>query len=252
LASDTGLGYGIGHKARVYLVLKRAGDVLLISASEAWRHAHPGAVIGLLELAGVNNTRSSPELEIQMREVEARLRERYQSYTRQDFLALAVMEAYARYYKRFEKTYHVLLQVESIALKGKSLPNVSPLVAANFAAEVETLVLTAGHDVEKLEGAIMIDVSRAGDWMIQMNGAEKHLREGDMVMRDEEGICCSIIYGQDNRSRISAETQKVLYVAYAPAGVGVLAVESQLQKIEGFIRLYSSLARLEQRQLLTA
>jgi len=45
----------------------------------------------------------------------------------------------------------VQLQVESIVSKGKSLPNVTPLVDANFVAEVETLVLTAGHDVAKLQ-----------------------------------------------------------------------------------------------------
>src|SRR5262245_24144930 len=61
------------------------------------------------------------------------------------------MAAYVRYYKRFSKTYHVQLQLESIVLKRKSLPSVSPLVDANFTAEVETLVLTAGHDAQKLE-----------------------------------------------------------------------------------------------------
>ncbi|OGA49985.1 MAG: hypothetical protein A3G25_00375 [Betaproteobacteria bacterium RIFCSPLOWO2_12_FULL_63_13] len=72
------------------------------------------------------------------------------------------MSAYDRYYKRFNKTYHVQLQVESIVLKGKSVPNVSPLVDANFVAEIETLVRTAGHDAAKLQGLISIDVSREG------------------------------------------------------------------------------------------
>jgi DNA/RNA-binding domain of Phe-tRNA-synthetase-like protein len=92
--------------------------------------------------------------------VEARLRERCKGFTRQDFLSLPVMSDYERYYKRFNKTYHVQLQVESIVLKGKNLPDVSPLVDANFVAEVETLVLTAGHDAAKLRGSISIDVSR--------------------------------------------------------------------------------------------
>ena len=144
--------------------------MLSISATEAWQSAHPGAMIGLLELSGMENNHAAPVLDQRERETEARLRERYKGFARQDFLALPVMEAYASYYKRFEKTYHVLLQVESIVLRGKSLPNVSPLVSANFTAEVETLVLTAGHDAQKMEGAITIDVSRQGDQMIQMNG----------------------------------------------------------------------------------
>lgn len=224
--------------------------MLSISATEAWKSAHPGAVIGLLELSGVENGQAAPVLDQRKREAEARLRERYKGFARQDFLTLPVMESYVRYYRRFEKTYHVLLQVESIVIKGKNLPNVSPLVAANFTAEVETLVLTAGHDIQKLEGAIKIDESREGDQMIQMNGAEKTLPVGDMVMRDAKGICCSIIYGQDSRSPISSETRGVLYVAYAPAGVGRAAVEAQLWKVEENIRLFSPLAIVEQRRLL--
>jgi len=225
--------------------------MLSISAVDAWRTACPGAVIGLLALSGVENTHASPKLDERKRETEARLKERYKGFTRQDFVSLPVMAAYERYYKRFNKTYHVQLQVESIVLKGKNLPTVSPLVDANFVAEVETLVLTAGHDVAKLHGSISIDVARDGDQITQMHGAAKALRAGDMIMRDAAGVCCSIIYGQDNRSPISSETSRVLYVAYAPAGVPSETVDAQLQGIEANIRLFSPDAIVEQHRLLS-
>ena len=226
--------------------------MLLISATDEWRGAHPGAVIGLLELSGVVNTHPSPLLNDRKRETEARLRERYQGFTRQDFLSLPVMLAYERYYKRFDKTFHVQLQVESIVLKGKNLPDVSPLVDSNFIAEVETFVLTAGHDVAKLQGSILMDVSREEDHITQMNGVSKAIRAGDMIMRDANGISCSIIYGQDNRSPISTETSHVLYVAYAPMGVPAETVDPQLRKIEENIRLFSPMAIMEQHRLLSA
>ena len=141
---------------------------------------------------------------------------------------------------------------KSIVLKGKSLPNVSPLVDSNFTAEVDTLVLTAGHDVTKFHGPILFHVSREGDEIIQMSGEAKAMRPGDMLMKDADGICCSIIYGQDNRSPITSETTHVLYVSYAPAGVPAEAVEAQLQQIEEHIRLFSPHAVLEQHKLLTA
>jgi DNA/RNA-binding domain of Phe-tRNA-synthetase-like protein len=226
--------------------------MLLISATAEWRTVHRGAVIGLLELSGVENTHPSFQLDDRKRETEARLRERYQGFTRQDFLALPVMAAYVQYYKRFKKTYHVQLQVESIVLKGKRLPNVSPLVDSNFIGEVETLVLTAGHDVEKLHGIVSIDVARDGDQLTPMTGTPKAIPAGDMIMRDAKGICCSIIYGQDNRSPISVETSHVLYVAYAPVGVPAETVEAHLRVIEEHARLVSPLAVREQQQLLLA
>ena len=225
--------------------------MLAISATDEWRAAHPGATIGLLELSGVENTRPSSRVNERKREIEAGLRERYKGFTRKDFLALPVMAEYDRYYTRFNKTYHVQLQLESIVLKGKHLPDVSPAVDANFMAEVETLILTAGHDSQKLRGPIVIDVSGESEQMTQMNGAPKAIRSGDMIMRDADGICCSIIYGQDARSPISPETSRVLYVAYAPAGIAADKVEGQLRGIEENLRLFSAAVVVEQHRLLT-
>jgi DNA/RNA-binding domain of Phe-tRNA-synthetase-like protein len=226
--------------------------MLSISAADEWRLSHPGAVIGLLQLSGIENTGASSKLDERKRAMEAHLRARYKEFTRPDFLALPVMSAYERYYKRFNKTYHVQLQVESIVLKGKSLPAVSPLVDSNFIAEMETLILTAGHDAAKLQGPIVIDVSREGDHITQMNGARKAIRAGDMIMRDANGVCCSILYGQDDRSPISSETSHVLYVAYVPPGVPLEAVDAQLRRIEENVRLFSPTAIVEQHELLSA
>ena len=226
--------------------------MLSISATDEWRTALPGAIIGLLELSGVDNSRPSAKLDEQKRATEMLLRERYQGFARADFLSLPVMAAYQKYYKRFTKTYHVLLQLESIVLKGKSLPDVSLLVDANFTAEVDTLVLTAGHDVAKLVAPVVMDVSRAGDQITRMNGEPKLMEAGDMVMRDVTGVVCSIIYGQDNVSPITASTTHVLYVAYAPVGVPAETVENHLRMIEENVRLFCPDARVEQHQLLIA
>jgi DNA/RNA-binding domain of Phe-tRNA-synthetase-like protein len=226
--------------------------MLLIVGTQEWKVEHPGAAIGLLELSSVENDKKSPTLGQRKRALEAELINRYGELSRQEFVSLPVMAAYRSYYKKFKKTYHVQLQIESIAKKGKKLPNVSPLVDANFMAEVETFVLTAGHDVAKLHGEILIDVAREGDHFTQMNGSDKSIYAGDMIMRDEEGICCSILYGQDNRSLITPETEHVLYVAYAPSGVSHEVVEKQLEKIEQNVRLFSTEAIVEQRRLLIA
>lgn len=224
-----------------------------ITATDSWHAAHPGALFGFLEMSNVErNNASSPTLDLRKRETESLLRERYKDFTRQDFLSIPAMAAYHKYYKRFSKTYHVLLQIESIVLKGKSLPNVSPLVDSNFTAEVETLALTAGHDVSKLSPPIFMDVAREGDQFTQMGGAVKSALAGDMVMRDAQGLCCSIIHGQDDRSPITPATTHVLYVVYAPVNVPVEAVQAQLQKMEENVRLFSPNAVTEQSRLLFA
>ncbi len=226
--------------------------MLDIQVTEEWRRAFPGGHMGLLEVSDVDNTGRSAALDAQKRAVEERLRQRYAGYTRADFLALPDMAAYWSYYKRFSKTYHVLLQLESVVLKGKSLPDVSPLVDANFAAELDTLALTAGHDVARLMPPVVIDVTRDGETFTQMGGAEKTLRAGDMVMRDAGGVTCTILYGQDDRSPITRATTHALYVVYAPAGVSAAAVQAQLDGIERHIALFAPTYRREQSRVLTS
>lgn len=221
-----------------------------VAATAAWREAHPHALIGILEVAGVQNTLPAPALEQRKREAEERLRQRYGGFSRSDFIAAPVLGDYVRYYKSFEKTYHVQLQLESLVLKMKPFPTVSPLVDANFVAELETLVLTAGHDVERLQAPVCIDVSREGDCITQMNGSMRPMRAGDMVMRDAEGISCSIIYGQDSRSPISGRTTHALYVAYAPPGVPEAAVAAQLDGILANIRSFAPGCVVEERSFL--
>jgi DNA/RNA-binding domain of Phe-tRNA-synthetase-like protein len=208
--------------------------MLSITVTNDWKRSHAGAAIGLLELSRVENPKESPELESQKRELETQLR------------------SYKRYYRQFKKTYHVQLQIESIVLRQKSLPTVSPLVDSNFLAEMETFVLTAGHDAARLHEPILIDVSHEGEQITQMRGSSKAIRAGDMVMRDADGISCSIIYGQDNRSPISTATTHVLYVSYGPPDVSVEAMRTQLQRIEENVRLFSPSAILEQSRLISS
>ncbi|MDX1415774.1 MAG: hypothetical protein R3293_16370 [Candidatus Promineifilaceae bacterium] len=99
-------------------------------------------------------------------------------------------------------------------------------------AEVEHLVLTAGHDVAKLHAPIQIDVSQVGDEIVQMSGRSIEMRLGDMIMRDAQGISCSIIYGQDNRSPITLATTHVLYIAYGPPGITAESITAQFEAIK--------------------
>ena len=226
--------------------------MLKIVATDAWKEAHPGGKIGLLEISGVDNTQPAPALDQEKRAVEGRLREKYTNFSRDDFLALSVMGVYHRYYRKFGYTYHVLLQLESVVFKGKSLPSVSPLVDANFAAELDTLILTAGHDVAQLRDPITIDVAREEDQITQMSGKQKDVPVGDMLMRDAQGVACTILRGQDNRSPISKATTHVLYVAYVPEGVTEEQVCAQLDAIEKYVLLFVPECGVEQNTLICA
>lgn len=219
--------------------------MLQMNVTNRWHDAFPGGHVGVLLIANVDNSKRITPLDDRKREIEARLRKTFVGSSRADLLELNVLKAYRSYYKQFDKTYHVQLQLESVVHKGKSLPSVSPLVDANFAAELETLVLTAGHDADLLEPPVTLDATQGGEAFTQMGGAQRSLRPNDMMMSDGKGIICTILYGQDRRTPISPNTRRAFYVAYAPIGVPVGAVRQQLDSICENVRLFAPEAEVE-------
>ena len=212
-------------------------------SSEQWRRAYPGAAAGVLALSGAPNGKASGEFAAARAAVEAEIRQRFGD--REAIKADPVIAAYRDYYKRFRKTYHVMLQVESVAVKGKGIPPVGVLVEAMFMAELKNRLLTSGHDAARLAGPIQLGVATGSEVLHGMNGRDTPLKPDDMFMTDGQGVLSAVIYGGEERTRIRRETQSVAYTVYAPPGVGADAVESHLADIESYVRLAAPQARRE-------
>jgi DNA/RNA-binding domain of Phe-tRNA-synthetase-like protein len=222
---------------------------LLVEASAEWRRTFPDASVGWLLMAGVSNADSHPALDQCLVDLQAELRTRYASADRAALADLPVVRAYQAHYRAFGQTYHVLRQLESVALKGRDL--VSPggggtLVSAMFAAELRSLLLTAGHDVAALVPPLVVDCSKAGDRFVGINGQQGELKPGDMLMRDGLGIISAVLHGPDQRTRLCESTTSALFVTYAPAGISAADVHSHLDQIAEYVRLADPRAEVAQ------
>ena len=215
----------------------------MFSVSEAWRESYPGAYVGILALRHVANPKQSDALNAVKSELEGQLRTRYED--KEALRAQEPLPAYRAYYKRFKKTYHVQMQLESVALKGKSIPSVAALVEAMFVAELKNLLLTAGHDLDAVRAPVKLDVAAGNEQFVRINGQEQMLKAGDMYIRDTEGILSSVIYGPARHASISSATQSALFTVYAPPGIGGQVVEGHLRDIEAYARLIAPEAETE-------
>jgi DNA/RNA-binding domain of Phe-tRNA-synthetase-like protein len=217
---------------------------MLFEVSEAWRAAYPRAWAGVLAMGDVVNPPDHAGLDRRKEELEAGLRARF-SGRKEELRALAPLAAYKAYYKRFGKTYHVQMQLESVALKGQSIPRVAALVEAMFMAELQNLLLTAGHDLDVVQPPVHLDVATGGERYVRLNGQEQELKAGDMFIADGQGILSSIIYGPDQRTQIRPATRRALFTVYAPPGIDREAVQRHLQDIEANVRLVAPQATTE-------
>lgn len=217
----------------------------LFQVSDGWRAAFPGAHVGVLALRGVRNPDHHEELERRKRALEDELRARYAGQDRQAIKALPIIQAYNAHYKRFGKTYHVQLQVESIAFKGKEIPTVAALVECMFIAEVKNMLLTAGHDLDTLHLPATLGVSDGSERYMLLRGQEQPLKPGDMIISDGAGVISSVIYGPDQRTQIQPGTQSVLFTTYAPQGIPPETVRQHLADIRDNVLLVSPSATME-------
>jgi DNA/RNA-binding domain of Phe-tRNA-synthetase-like protein len=70
-----------------------------------------------------------------------------------------------------------------------------------------------------------------------------------MVTKDQQGVFCSVIYGQDLRTRITNDTQSVLYVVYVPPGIKTEVIKQHLGDLEHNVKLAFPNAKVAFREI---
>jgi DNA/RNA-binding domain of Phe-tRNA-synthetase-like protein len=219
--------------------------ILIFKVSENWQQTYPDAFVGVLAVRDASNVNSPSLLLEWTQSIEEEIKKKYRGWDRASLEELPVIKAYSAYYRRFKKTYHVFLQLESVALKGRTLRKGPALLEVMFSAELKNLLLTAGHDLENIQGEVKLD-SAVGDESYQtISGEDKILKPGDMYISDEVGVISSIIYGPDQRTKIANKTTDVLFTVYAPSGIKKEMVLRHLEDLRDGVLLAEPKAKVE-------
>ena len=224
----------------------------LLNVDAEWRAAHPGATVGVLAIRNVGNPASHDGLHGVAAALEEELRAMLGDADRETLRATPPLPAYVAYYKRWGQRYHVGMQLESVAQKGKSIPRVAALVEAMFIAELRNGILTAGHDLEAVALPIRLGVGD-GQAFRGPSGNDLTVKEGDMFTADAEGrVLSAIIAGPSEIARIGPKTTAALFVVYAPPGVDPALVRTHLDEIERNVRVVSPDAEVVGREVVGA
>jgi DNA/RNA-binding domain of Phe-tRNA-synthetase-like protein len=221
-------------------------------AADDWRSTFPGAFVAALSIRDVANPPTDDMLDAAKRDLEAELAARWAGKTRADIRADPVLAAYDAYYKQFGQNYHVQMQIESVALKGKSIPSRAALVEAMFMAELATGLLTAVHDLDAVTGDIVAGVTTGDEVYIRYDGVEERCKPGDMFIRDGSGVLTSVIQGPTTHARATPETTNALFCVYAVPGISESLVSDHLDLIERYVRLISPDANVSDRVVIGA
>ena len=164
----------------------------------------------------------------------AALREQYRDYVRADVFG---QNPYFRYFRKFKKTYPVMMQFESVLLKGREFPRWNAVTAVPFLAELETHVLTGTHDVEQLLGPAELYLAQAKEPFAGLRGDLVHTYPGDVCARDEGGIIFSMIAGADARTCARQTSRHVFYPVFGVPGQDPAALRPMQERLAEYARI---------------
>src|SRR3989344_8894462 len=203
---------------------------------------YPGFKAGVLVMQAIENVKSHPEIEKLKAQVVSDIREKYKGFTREDLNKLSVIDDYNKYYKQFDKSYHVKAQVDSV-INGKNLPGISALLDAMFMNELKHMLLTAGHDLDSLKLPVAMKVADGSESYVAMNNSKKKVYQNDLYMKDSESIISSIQNGPDSRTKITPTTKNALFATYVPAEIEKEIVLNHLKDIQTAVLTFSPSAQ---------
>jgi DNA/RNA-binding domain of Phe-tRNA-synthetase-like protein len=96
-------------------------------------------------------------------------------------------------------------------------PIVNLYIDAHIIAEMCQGILMAIQDLDRFQGDWTLDLAREGETFQEVSGKIVLCKDGEIVLRDEEGIVCSLFQGPDSRTKVdSGSKNMVVYVFTAP------------------------------------
>lgn len=221
-------------------------------AYEVAQRRPAGTIFGLMAVAGLDTAPDREGWHILREEETAAFRSAWAIYDRKDAILRPPLNAYVGYYKQFKKTYPVLLQMESVLLKGRSIQSSSLAVETMFMAEVKHGLLAAGHDLKKLSGDYTLNLSKGGESFTTVAGQPRALKADDLFMTSGDRIISSILEGQDYYTRLTEHSAEALYCVYGVGGVTATQMENFFADLGNYILTAFPLASVEEGQVFQA
>ena len=176
--------------------------------------------------------------------VEEKICELKKKYAEYDRKAVFGENPYYRFFKKFKKTYPVMLQFESLAFKGRPFPDFNPVTDVAFLLEVTTFVLSGTHDIDQLQGGIELYLATEKE---DFEGMREmlHTYPGDCCARDDRGIIFSEIAGTDNRTCAKPDSRNVFYPIFGTPDLPKDIIEGAMETLVEYIKVLAPAAEIE-------
>lgn len=152
--------------------------------------------------------------------------------------------SYYKYFKKFKKTYPVMMQYESF-ISGREFPMERVLNIIPFLTELETHVLMGAHDADCIDGNLIFYNETEKRPFSGLFNKDAHSYPNDLTGKDDKGIIISMIAGADDRTCLHQNSTHLLYLIFGTEEVSVDTISDMINKVENRIKLLNPEAKIE-------
>jgi DNA/RNA-binding domain of Phe-tRNA-synthetase-like protein len=132
---------------------------------------------------------------------------------------------------------HIESLIKSIS-NGKSIKPVNFIVDSVMIAELRNALLLGVHDVDQIQGDIILDVASEGERFMGIGNRYVMTRQNEVVLRDQIGIWASYTQGPDTRTVIDAATRNIIILGFfAPETTREVMLKGMRDAVELLLRV---------------
>lgn len=125
--------------------------------------------------------------------------------------------------------------IDNIKRRG-SMPRINSIVDVYNIESIRSSLAIGGHDLDSVQGDIIVTVSGHEDSFTAIGGKEKHVEPTDFVYRDEKGILAWLDVKDSEFYKMSDETKNVLFVMQGNAKTSVEYRLEAMKRLESDLR----------------
>jgi DNA/RNA-binding domain of Phe-tRNA-synthetase-like protein len=204
-------------------------------------HILPDLTIGMVAATGVDNTRSSKEIETLLSQALEEMKRNFVVDKAQEHPNIKPWRvAFSKLSISGSKFPSSIESMAKRILRGDPFPRINPLVDLYNSVSLKFLVPMGGHDLDTLKGNIYLKFAEGWEPFTPMGGGETMtVPKGELVYRDDQEVLTrNWVWRQCEKDKATEETKNIFIPIDVLGDVGRGCAEEIIRKLSDLIPKY--------------
>jgi DNA/RNA-binding domain of Phe-tRNA-synthetase-like protein len=200
----------------------------------------PDVALGIVIAHGIDNTTENPAILQQLREEEARIRQRFAGTHVTEHPHIAPWrEAYRAFGAKPKEHPSSIENLVRRVLKGQAVPHINTLVDAYNAISLRWVVPVGGEDLDAIRGDVLLTFAGADEAPVALLGEPEPRapRRGEVIYKDDAGaICRRWNWKEADRTKLTPGTRNAFLIIEGLPPVDGRLVETATAELADLVR----------------